>query len=107
MPRGVHIIHSLLQPAALPRRLQVYLLFRDASGAVACIKDQCAHRACPLSSGKIVDGCAQCPYHGWQYDGAGGCVSMPSTVFQQVRPQGCWGGCACSAGYCAGYARCL
>ncbi|KAL6770195.1 CAO1B [Auxenochlorella protothecoides x Auxenochlorella symbiontica] len=62
---------------------QVYLLFRDASGAVACIKDQCAHRACPLSSGKIVDGCAQCPYHGWQYDGAGGCVSMPSTVFQQ------------------------
>ncbi|KFM25651.1 Chlorophyllide a oxygenase, chloroplastic [Auxenochlorella protothecoides] len=75
LQESVSVLDSMLD--------RVYLLFRDASGAVACIKDQCAHRACPLSSGKIVDGCAQCPYHGWQYDGAGGCVSMPSTVFQQ------------------------
>lgn len=26
-----------------------WVLFRDASGAAACIEDACAHRACPLS----------------------------------------------------------
>ncbi len=29
----------------------------------------------------MVDGCIQCPYHGWQYDGSGNCTKMPSTAF--------------------------
>ena len=28
---------------------QPWVLFRDAAGQPACIKDECAHRACPLS----------------------------------------------------------
>ena len=34
-----------------------------------------------LVQGSVVDGCIQCPYHGWQYDGSGNCTKMPSTAF--------------------------
>jgi chlorophyllide a oxygenase len=33
-----------------------WVLFRDESGRPACVRDECAHRACPLSLGKVVDG---------------------------------------------------
>lgn len=56
-----------------------WVLFRDADGKAACVKDECAHRACPLSSGTLVDGEIACPYHGWQYDSNGSCTKMPST----------------------------
>jgi hypothetical protein len=44
------------------------------------VKDECAHRACPLSLGKVVDGKVSCAYHGWEFDGDGSCTKMPSTV---------------------------
>jgi chlorophyllide a oxygenase len=39
-----------------------WVLFRDEKGQPACVKDTCAHRACPLSLGKVVDGQVQCAY---------------------------------------------
>ena len=59
---------------------QPWVLFRNKSGEPACVRDTCAHRACPLSLGKVIDGNIQCAYHGWQYDDRGQCVSMPSTA---------------------------
>ena len=44
--------------------MQTWVLFRDAQGAAACVRDECAHRACPLSLGRVVDGQIECPYHG-------------------------------------------
>jgi len=58
-----------------------WVLFRDEKGQPSCIKDQCAHRACPLSLGKVVEGRVECPYHGWQFNGDGACTKMPSTAF--------------------------
>eukprot|EP00798_Chlamydomonas_sp_ICE-L_P009853 gene9853-7743_t len=58
-----------------------WVLFRNEQGAPSCIKDQCAHRACPLSAGKVIAGQVQCPYHGWKFDGDGSCTEMPSTRF--------------------------
>eukprot|EP00241_Pyramimonas_parkeae_P001062 CAMPEP_0114247160 /NCGR_PEP_ID=MMETSP0058-20121206/12872_1 /TAXON_ID=36894 /ORGANISM="Pyramimonas parkeae, CCMP726" /LENGTH=583 /DNA_ID=CAMNT_0001360443 /DNA_START=154 /DNA_END=1905 /DNA_ORIENTATION=+ len=58
-----------------------WVLFRDADGLAACVKDECAHRACPLSLGEIVDGQVECPYHGWAYNRGGECTKMPSTPF--------------------------
>ena len=55
-----------------------WVAFRDADGAAGCVKDECAHRACPISLGKLVDGRVQCPYHGWEYTTGGECVKMPS-----------------------------
>jgi len=62
---------------------QPWVLFRDEFGNPACVQDECAHRACPLSIGKVVDGRISCPYHGWKYNGTGSCVKMPSTVYIQ------------------------
>lgn len=57
-----------------------WVLFRDEHGHAACLQDECAHRACPLSVGTLEAGRVQCPYHGWEYSGSGQCTSMPSTV---------------------------
>ncbi len=38
------------------------------------------HRACPLSLGKVIDGKVSCAYHGWEFNGAGECTKMPSTM---------------------------
>jgi chlorophyllide a oxygenase len=57
---------------------QPWVLFRNQEGHVGCIADTCAHRACPLSLGKVVDGAVQCAYHGWEFDTQGQCRQMPS-----------------------------
>jgi len=41
-------------------------------------KDLCIHRGAKLSLGKVVNGCLQCPYHGWEYDRSGSCVRIPA-----------------------------
>jgi chlorophyllide a oxygenase len=58
-----------------------WVLFRGAGGAAACVRDACAHRACPLSLGAVVDGQVACAYHGWRFDAGGECRVMPSTLF--------------------------
>ena len=59
------------------------VVFRDNTGAARCLKDECAHRACPLSLGPVIDGQIQCAYHGWQFDGRGSCQKMPSTRYMK------------------------
>jgi len=58
-----------------------WVLFRGKDGRPSCVKDSCAHRACPLSLGKVENGEVACAYHGWKFAGDGECVAMPSTVF--------------------------
>lgn len=60
---------------------QPWVLFRDEAGKAVCIRDECAHRGCPLSLGSVVEGQVQCPYHGWKFNGDGDCTAMPSTAF--------------------------
>jgi phenylpropionate dioxygenase-like ring-hydroxylating dioxygenase large terminal subunit len=40
--------------------------------------DRCPHRLVPLSAATAVDGRLRCAYHGWEFDGAGVCVELPS-----------------------------
>lgn len=58
---------------------EAWVIFRGKDGRAGCVRDSCAHRACPLSLGKIEDGRIQCPYHGWEYNTTGKCEKMPST----------------------------
>ncbi len=53
------------------------VLFRDQQQQLACLVDQCCHRAAKLSDGQVIDGCIECAYHGWQFDGKGRCVCCP------------------------------
>ncbi|MCB2108852.1 MAG: aromatic ring-hydroxylating dioxygenase subunit alpha [Rhodobacteraceae bacterium] len=55
-----------------------FVLFRDRGGKVNCLSNICTHRGGSLAGGKTVGDCVQCPYHGWQFDGAGECVKIPS-----------------------------
>ena len=53
------------------------VFFRDADGRPQALFDRCPHRFAPLSMGKVVDGCIQCPYHGLQFGGDGACTRNP------------------------------
>lgn len=57
---------------------QDFVLFRDAQGKAHCLSNICTHRGGNLAGGKIHGDCVACPYHGWQFNGAGECVKIPS-----------------------------
>jgi vanillate O-demethylase monooxygenase subunit len=54
------------------------VLFREQSGAVIALEDRCAHRAYPLSKGRLDGDRLVCGYHGFEYDTSGACVRVPS-----------------------------
>jgi len=53
------------------------VVVRRESGLTA-FADRCAHRNARLSDGRMVDGCIECPYHGWRFDAAGQCAHIPA-----------------------------
>ncbi len=58
---------------------QNYVLFRDQTGKAGCLSDVCIHRGASLAQARrIVNGCIECPYHGWQYSTDGACVKIPA-----------------------------
>lgn len=61
-----------------------FALFRDGEGSANCLSNTCIHRGGSLACegdaapGKVIGNNIQCPYHGWQFDKNGECVSIPS-----------------------------
>ncbi len=53
------------------------VLWLDAEGKPAAVRDRCCHRTAKLSLGKVVDGNICCPYHGWTFNSKGTCVHFP------------------------------
>jgi nitrite reductase/ring-hydroxylating ferredoxin subunit len=54
------------------------VLFRTRSGAAHVLDAYCAHLGAHLGEGgRVVGEAIRCPFHGWQYDGSGACVSIP------------------------------
>lgn len=53
------------------------VVWRQADGQPAAIRDRCVHRTAMLSRGFVEDGRLVCGYHGWTYDGTGRCVRIP------------------------------
>ena len=54
-----------------------FALFREGDGNIACLSDVCCHRGASLGRGKRVNGCVQCPYHGWEFGGDGRVRRIP------------------------------
>lgn len=48
--------------------------------------DLCPHRLAPLSEGKVNEktGHLMCSYHGWQFDPAGHCTTIPQAENQEI-----------------------
>jgi nitrite reductase/ring-hydroxylating ferredoxin subunit len=55
-----------------------FVLYRDAANKAVCLSSVCVHRGASLANGQILAGRVECPYHGWQYGGAGHCVKIPA-----------------------------
>lgn len=53
------------------------VFFRNAEGHPAALFDRCPHRFAPLSRGKVIGDCIQCPYHGLEFNGDGACSRNP------------------------------
>jgi len=67
--------------------------FRNEAGEACVLSDTCVHRGGSLggawSAGKvprIVNGCVVCPYHGWEFNGEGECVNIPSIGYGKKTP---------------------
>ncbi|KAG2330214.1 hypothetical protein Bca52824_001394 [Brassica carinata] len=52
---------------------QPWVIFRGEDGKPGCVRNTCAHRACPLDLGTVKEGRIQCLYHGWEYSTDGKC----------------------------------
>jgi phenylpropionate dioxygenase-like ring-hydroxylating dioxygenase large terminal subunit len=66
-------------PLAITRLGEAMILWRDNRGGDAHLfRDRCQHRGARLSLGKLRGDRLECWYHGWQYDGTGQCVSVPT-----------------------------
>ena len=63
------------------------VLFRDRAGVPHALVDRCPHRNAPLSLGRVDEhGNLRCGYHGWGFDGAGACTSVPGLDAQPASP---------------------
>ncbi len=74
--------HTRRLRAAKPSRVwvagQAIALFRDRQGRPHALIDRCPHRGVALSLGRVLaDGCLECPFHGWRFDGEGACTRVP------------------------------
>ncbi|HZY18258.1 MAG TPA: aromatic ring-hydroxylating dioxygenase subunit alpha [Ramlibacter sp.] len=53
------------------------VLWRQADGTPAAVRDRCCHRTAKLSKGFVDGDHIVCGYHGWTYDCSGACVRIP------------------------------
>lgn len=63
------------------------VFFRDLDGKIVALDAMCPHRGADLSIGRVVNGNVECPFHGWQFNGAGKCVLVPSQCPSKKIPQ--------------------
>jgi len=57
-------------------------LFLDKEGNYRAVNDICPHMGAQLSLGKVKDGCLECPYHHFAYNGEGECEIVPAFTDQ-------------------------
>lgn len=65
---------------------QAIALYRDAAGNVHALEDACPHKGVQLHRGQVVGDRIACPYHGWEFDSIGQCVSIPYLPKDQKLP---------------------
>jgi nitrite reductase/ring-hydroxylating ferredoxin subunit len=52
--------------------------FRDTTGKVGLIQNNCPHRGASLFFGRNEESGLRCVYHGWKFDVDGNCLDMPN-----------------------------
>src|ERR1700712_1276591 len=65
---------------------QSLVLFRTESGEAKVLDAFCPHLGAHLGHGGTVSGnCIRCPFHAWEFDGAGQCTTIPYA--QKIPPK--------------------
>lgn len=67
---------------------EAVVLYRGPQGQAIALRDRCPHRGAALSPGRVVDGCLECPYHGWRFGAEGACAHIPSLAEGGKIPSG-------------------
>ncbi|NEO25735.1 MAG: aromatic ring-hydroxylating dioxygenase subunit alpha, partial [Kamptonema sp. SIO4C4] len=65
---------------------QAIALYRDNTGNVHALEDACPHKGVELHMGEVQGENLVCPYHGWQFNSQGECVSIPYFPPEQKLP---------------------
>ncbi|MGI4843433.1 MAG: Rieske 2Fe-2S domain-containing protein [Janthinobacterium lividum] len=76
----VALAEDVAAGAAIPLLImgEELTLYRGESGALHLVGGRCAHRRTLLHTGWVVGEEIRCIYHGWQFDGSGGCTKRPA-----------------------------
>lgn len=74
------------QPVTVRLWKQDIVLYRNSKGNIQALADSCPHRRVKLSQGQVVGDDLECAYHGWRFNGAGKCTSVPYLLAQQKLP---------------------
>ena len=74
------------KPTRAKAGAQALVLVRQGS-TIYALHDQCAHAGGPLSEGRLVDGCIECPWHQSRFDLATGHRKSGPTTFDQPHYQ--------------------
>jgi phenylpropionate dioxygenase-like ring-hydroxylating dioxygenase large terminal subunit len=73
---------ELPEPDGRPMRVRLLcedlVAFRDSSGQVGILANNCPHRGASLFFGRNEEEGLRCVYHGWKFDVSGKCVDMPN-----------------------------
>ena len=78
----VMLCSEVVENDGVPVRVRVLgedlVAFRDTSGQVGLLGEQCPHRAVSLALGVNEQGGLRCLYHGWKYATDGSCLDIPT-----------------------------
>jgi phenylpropionate dioxygenase-like ring-hydroxylating dioxygenase large terminal subunit len=66
------------KPVGVLRMGERLAFWRTKENEIVCMRDLCPHRGVALSTGKLVEGHLQCPFHGFEFDSSGQCVLIPA-----------------------------
>jgi len=73
---------ELPEPDCPPVRTRLYgedlVAFRDSTGQVGIVAENCPHRGASLFFGRNEEAGLRCVYHGWKFSADGTCVDMPN-----------------------------
>jgi phthalate 4,5-dioxygenase oxygenase subunit len=73
---------ELPEPDGAPVRVRLLgedlVAYRDSSGSVGLVAENCPHRGASLFFGRNEEAGLRCVYHGWKFDTSGACVDMPN-----------------------------
>ncbi|MFC4892713.1 Rieske 2Fe-2S domain-containing protein [Pseudofrancisella aestuarii] len=83
VPKAWYAIAHISEFKNKPQKLERFglnlVVWKNDDKKIIIMDNNCPHRGAELSSGKVIDNCITCPFHGFQFNDAGNCKYTPET----------------------------